>query len=136
MSAKMIADCVARAVCRRPLTQVASIRRQGGPAVVKDKRDMANALGARRVDDTKCQVVILAAVKSRPEFSDLVNELGAKDAKLRNTILRQKKVRIPIAFEMQVVASAARRYLVFVAIDQIDSGVLVDFARHEVECMG
>ena len=56
--------------------------------MVKDKRDMANALGARRVDDTECEVVILATVKFRSEFSDLTNQFGAKDAKLRNHILR------------------------------------------------
>ncbi len=97
---------------------------------------MANALGARLVDDTESKVVILAAVKFRPEFSDLINKFGREDAEWGNNILREKKVWVPIAFKMRGVAPAARRNLVFIAIDQINSGMLVDFARYEIECMG
>lgn len=48
---------------------------------------MANALGARLVDDTESKVVILAAVKFRPEFSDLINKFGTEDAEWGNNIL-------------------------------------------------
>ncbi len=101
--------------------------------MVEDMRDVMDPLQAGPRGDAQDEIVILATLVTLAEPADRLNEAAAKHAEMREHILRQHQIRVPIRLEIRVEASALGVDLVLVAEDQVEFGVRRHGLRNQVE---
>ena len=83
--------------------------------MVEHAVDVLDPLGQLR--DPQDEVPVLRAFEARAKTACASRELCAVNSKVRNKILPQKKIRIPIGFEVRFIAATLFIDLIFVAVD-------------------
>ena len=64
--------------------------------------------------EAQCQIVVLCALKTRPEPAQIAHKVGAVDAQMRDEIMRAEKSKIPIRLEVRPVMRTLLIDFVFV----------------------
>ena len=97
-------------------------------------RALASELARRGRDlleATQGEIVILRPLEADAEAAYLPNECGPVNPQVRDEVLPEEKLRVPIGFEIGIGAAALAIELVFVAIEKIDRAIFRQFPRHQ-----
>jgi hypothetical protein len=79
--------------------------------------NMANMAGRNVLTDSQRQVPILTSVIAFAQAGNLFLDARSIHNQMAQKILRQKKIRIPIGFEVRFIAATLFIDLIFVAVD-------------------
>src|SRR5205807_454172 len=74
--------------------------------VVENERNVADARGATACDHSQVEIVILAAFEALAKSAHLTHARGAQRRDVRQVVLRQEEVGVPVRLEERVVESA------------------------------
>ena len=83
---------------------------------------------------TQRQIIILRTFEPNAKTANLPDQLGPKNVEMGHEVLRQKEFWVPIGFKIRFKPSILCIKLVFVAVEQLQIGILIQSERHEIQC--
>ncbi len=87
--------------------------------MIQHERDVADALGSDGFGDAQHEVPILAAVETGPQPAGVPHALGSKDGQVTDVVLADEEIRVPVGFEMRIVAPAVLIQMILVRVNQL-----------------
>src|SRR5438105_3140699 len=107
-----------------------------GSPVIEHRRNVPDLLRPNPLDDTQGEVVVLAALESLPDSTDLTHEARAIHAEVADQVVGTEQIRVPIGLEIRVEPLRTLVDLVLVAVDDGAVRVLVELFDDTVERVG
>src|SRR6266446_8201489 len=84
--------------------------------VIKDPRQMFDLLRSNLFYAAQRQIIILRTFEPDSKTTDTTHQIGSVNTEMRDEILRQKELWVPIGFKIRVRASIAFLELILVAV--------------------
>src|ERR1700674_2824193 len=103
--------------------------------MIKDCRNMPDAIPSRRGGGAQRQIMKFSSFKSWPQEPDRINQCAAIDGKVVDIVLGKQQIRIPARFEPRTSPLPVRTYLIMVGIDDVSLLVFTEFKRHLIKCV-
>src|SRR6266700_7558344 len=91
--------------------------------VIKHPRQMLNLLRSNLFYAAQRQIIILRAFEPDAETTEPTDQVGSVNAEMRNEILRQKQLRVPIRLKIRLRPSILCIELILVAVEQLQIAV-------------
>ena len=82
---------------------------------------------------TQRQIIILRAFKADAKTAHAADQIGSVNAEVRDEVLRQKKLWVPIGFEIWIGTPTLRIELVLVAVEQLQFRIFVQSQGHKIK---
>src|SRR5215831_18038533 len=101
--------------------------------MIKNVRNVSNMIFRNAFGNPQGKIIILTSFKAGVEAADVPQDRCSINSEMGNKIHRIKKVWVPISLEIRIVPLASLIDLVFVAIQQIRFGILVELLRYQVQ---
>jgi hypothetical protein len=96
--------------------------------MVQNLRDVPDLVGA--LGGAQNQIIVPATVEALPEPADLFQEAPPINAQAGDIVGRQKEIRRPVRFEAGTSSVPFLVYLVFVGVDEVGLGMLLQNLYH------
>ena len=97
---------------------------------------MLDLLGPNLFYATQRQIVVLRAFKADSKTAHAPDQVGSVNAEVRDKVLREKKLRVPIGFKIWIGTPAPRIKLIFVAVEHLQFASFIESQGHEVKRSG
>src|SRR5262249_11400428 len=104
--------------------------------MIKHPWQMHDLLRLNLFNATQRQVVVLRAFKAAAKTAYTSDQLGSVNAQVRDEVLREKKLGVPIGLEVRIGTAVAGVELVFVAVEQLQFWIFVERQGHEIKRSG
>src|SRR3954447_12793080 len=87
--------------------------------MIKHPWQMFDLLRSNLFDAAQRQIIILRSFEPDAKTSDTTDQIGSINSEVRNEVLRQKELRVPIGFKIRLRPSIVFVELILVAVKQL-----------------
>src|SRR5262249_19111030 len=94
---------------------------------------MLDLLGLNMFHATERQIVVLRAFKADSKTANSTDQVGSVNAEMRDKVLREEKLGVPIGFKIWIGTATACIELIFITVEQLQSSIFVDGQGDEIK---
>jgi len=93
--------------------------------MIKHKGQVLDLVRSNPFYTAQRQIIILGTFEADAKTANLADQISSINSEMRDEILRQKKLRVPIGLKMRFGSSILCIQLVLVAVEQLQSAIFV-----------